>query len=233
MATEVTLSPAAGRVGAAIAAAAARTGIDFATLFATARLESGLDPDAKAATSSATGLFQFIDSTWLATLARHGARHGIAPPSRTAALELRRDPLVASLMAAELMTENRHRLEGALGRAADAADLYLAHFLGPAGAVRFLSALARTPERLAAELFPAAAAANRAIFHGADGPRTLAEVHALLTRRLGRAMPEASAAARAASASTAQTSRTTADAEAPLAGVVGRLARLLLAGLGG
>jgi len=33
-----------------------------------------LQPPARAQTSSAAGLFQFVDQTWLATLKRHGAR---------------------------------------------------------------------------------------------------------------------------------------------------------------
>ena len=51
-------------VQSAIARAATRTGVDFDYLLAQAKLESGLDPSAKAGTSSATGLYQFIDSTW-------------------------------------------------------------------------------------------------------------------------------------------------------------------------
>ena len=53
-----------GDVKTALAAAANATGIDFAYLAAGASLESSLDPNAKAKTSSAAGLFQFIESTW-------------------------------------------------------------------------------------------------------------------------------------------------------------------------
>jgi hypothetical protein len=179
------LGAAAQRVAPAIARAAERVGEDFSALLHTARLESGFNPSARAPTSSATGLFQFIDATWLNTLARHGPKHGIAPATRAEALSLRRDPQVASLMAAEFMAENRRTLEGALGRAASATDLYLAHFLGAGGAVRFLSAMVADPGRAAAELFPRAATANRPIFFASGTPRSLAEVHALFARRLG------------------------------------------------
>ncbi len=64
-------------VGSAIQRAAARTNVDFGYLFNQAKVESGLDPDAKARTSSATGLFQFIDQTWLGTVKKHGAAHGL------------------------------------------------------------------------------------------------------------------------------------------------------------
>jgi hypothetical protein len=107
-------------------------------LVSTARLESGFNPDARARTSSATGLFQFIDSTWLSTVSHHGARHGLNPTSRDEALSLRRDPLAASLMAASHMADNARQLQARLGRPADTVDLYLAHFLGAGGAVRFL-----------------------------------------------------------------------------------------------
>lgn len=179
------LSRAAGRVMPALQAAAARTGMDFNALLRTAKVESGFDPTARAATSSASGLFQFIDSTWLNTLRKYGARHGISAGSRTEALALRDDPYVSSLMAAEHMAENRQFLERSLGRAAGTSDLYMAHFLGAGGALRFLRNLESQPSMAAADLLPAAARANRAIFFDKGAPRSLAEVHGLLARRLG------------------------------------------------
>ena len=55
--------PVRADVRGAIARASESTGVDFDYLLAQARLESGLNPDAKARSSSATGLYQFIDST--------------------------------------------------------------------------------------------------------------------------------------------------------------------------
>lgn len=192
------LARAASAVLPALQSAAARTGVDFEALFHTARLESGFNPDAKARTSSASGLFQFIDSTWLDTLARHGPRHGIAPTSRNDALALRRNPDVAALMAAEHMAENAAKIEQRTGRAANRVDLYLAHFLGAGGAARFLGALAENPGQAAADLFAAPARANRAIFYNGDGAaRSLAEVQALFARKLGM---DASSAPRSTSA---------------------------------
>ena len=176
-------SRAAAKVLPALSAAAERTGVDFAALFHTARLESGFNPQAKASTSSATGLFQFIDSSWLSTLARHGPRHGISAGSRTEALALRKNPEIASLMAAEHMADNKAVLEARLGREASSADLYLAHFLGAGGALKFLSGLAANPAQAAAEVLPAAARANRAIFFQSGAPRSLASVQQLLENR--------------------------------------------------
>lgn len=167
----------------ALQAAADRTGIDFSYLFHTARLESSFRPDAKASTSSASGLFQFIETTWLSTLRKHGAAHGIRPGSTAEALNLRNDPSVASLMAAEHAVENAGSLEKGLGRKATASDLYLAHFLGSGGALRFLKGLAANPASAAAKLLPAAAKANQAIFFAKGVPRSLQAVHDLLARR--------------------------------------------------
>ncbi len=187
------LARAAAGVLPALQAAAARTGVDFQALYNTARLESGFRPAVKAATSSATGLFQFIDSTWLSTLARHGPRHGISAGSRAEALALRNDPAVASLMAAEHMADNAATLEAGLGRAVGGAELYLAHFLGSGGAIGFLKALAAAPDQAAAARMPAAARANRAIFYEGGMPRSLQQVHDLIARRFnGTSVPAAS-----------------------------------------
>lgn len=168
----------------AIANASARTGVDFSALYNTARLESGFNPVARARTSSATGLFQFIDSSWMAVLAKHGAKHGLTPANRAEALALRNDPAAASLMAAEHMADNAEALESSLGRPAEPVDLYLAHFLGAGGAIRFLRALQSGPDQSASGLMPAAAKANRAIFFEGGRARSLSDVHTLFTAKL-------------------------------------------------
>lgn len=182
----------------AIARAAAATGTDFSYLMAQARLESGLDPTARAATSSAAGLYQFTGQTWLAMLDKHGSAYGVQgsgdAASRAQLLALRSDPELSALMAGELANDNRDFLTGQLGRSPDASELYLAHFLGAEGAGRFLSALGSDPSQSAAALLPKAAAANRGIFFGASGPRSVGEVMELLRGRMGQAMnaPESS-----------------------------------------
>src|SRR5262245_38395516 len=62
---------------AAIASASRQTGSDFNYLLATAKRESNLDHTAKSKSSSASGLFQFIEQTWLSLIKRFGARHGL------------------------------------------------------------------------------------------------------------------------------------------------------------
>ena len=189
-------------VRSAIAVAAQSTGVDFDYLLAQARLESSLDPSARARGSSAAGLFQFTGATWLSTLDRHGADHGLEwagaairngqvadPALRSQILALRFNPQVAALMAGELANDNRAALGQVLGREPDSAELYLAHFLGSDGAARFLTALHRDPGQSAAAILPRAAAANRTIFFSGSGaPRSVGDVMNLLRTRLGAAM---------------------------------------------
>ncbi|WP_421852847.1 lytic transglycosylase domain-containing protein [Novosphingobium sp.] len=179
-------------VRGAIARAAAATGTDFSYLMAQARLESGLDPQARAATSSAAGLYQFTGQTWLSMLDKHGAAFGVSgagnPASRAQLLALRSDPELSALMAGQLANDNRDFLSGVLGRDPDASELYLAHFLGAEGAGRFLGALGSNPAQSAAALLPRAAAANRGVFFGQSGARSVGEVMELLRGRMGQAM---------------------------------------------
>jgi hypothetical protein len=179
-------------VRGAIARAATATGTDFSYLMAQARLESGLDPKARAATSSAAGLYQFTGQTWLAMLDKHGAAYGLPgagdAASRSQLLALRSDPELSALMAGELANDNRDFLSGLLGRDPDPSELYLAHFLGAEGAGRFLSALSSNPAQSAAALLPKAAAANRAVFFGASGARSVGEVMGLVRGRMASAM---------------------------------------------
>ncbi len=203
--------PAASAVEKAIATASRQTAVDFDFLLAQAEVESSLNPSAKASTSSASGLFQFIDSTWLGTMKRHGERFGLGdvaakislspngrafvadPAQRQAILAMRFDPEIAAQMAAGLAEDNRAHLTPIIGRTPDHGELYLAHFLGAGGAGRFLSAMAANPDQSAATLFPRPAAANRAVFFEPDGSaRSLGEVKDFLSAKLERAMSAAS-----------------------------------------
>src|SRR5262245_46948817 len=79
MAVDATQSAGAaqfGSVTAAIRKASQVTGAKFGYLLATAKVESNLNPNAAAPTSSAGGLFQFIDKTWLGTLKEAGGLVG-------------------------------------------------------------------------------------------------------------------------------------------------------------
>jgi hypothetical protein len=189
------------RVHAAIARASAATGVDFKYLMAQAKLESSLDPSARASTSSAAGLYQFTQGTWLQTLDRHAQRHGLDwvgsaidggrvsdPATRAQIMSLRYDADMSAMMAAELASDNRAELTSVLGREPDASELYLAHFLGSAGASQFLSALNTNPSQSAASILPKAAAANRSIFYQGGAPRSVAGVMDLIRGKVASAM---------------------------------------------
>lgn len=184
--------------------AALETGADFEFLLRTAARESNFDPDAQARTSSAAGMFQFIEQTWLGMLHRHGDKHGYAEHAsavtrdasgrftiadaqkREAALALRFDPRAASVMAGELAAENANILSAATGREPTSGELYVAHFLGAQGASDLILTASSEPNARADQLFPAAAAANRSIFFERGVPVTTAK---LLTKLTGEAAP--------------------------------------------
>lgn len=203
----MTVNPiSAGRVQSAIALASSKTGVDFDYLLGQAKIESGLNAQARAGTSSASGLYQFVEQSWLAVVKKHGAEHGLGwaadsigqtsggrytvsdSATRSAILALRNDPSAASLMAAEHAADNKGALEGTLGREANGTDLYMAHFLGLGGAKKFLSAMQSDPDASAAALFPHAAGANRSIFYASNGqPRSLSAIYQRFADKLGAA----------------------------------------------
>jgi hypothetical protein len=183
------------RVQNAIASAATATGVDFSYLYHQAKIESGFNPNAQARTSSATGLYQFVENSWLGTVKKHGAEHGLAwaadsitlgrdgryhagdAATRQAILALRSDPEASAKMAAEYASDNKDYLQRKLGREVESVDLYMAHFLGPAGARRFLTGMDANPDGSAADVVPAAARANRSIFYDRAGnPRSFAAI---------------------------------------------------------
>jgi len=171
----------------AVSEASGRGGVSFTYLMHKAAAESSFNPTVKAKTSSATGLYQFIDRTWLDMVDRHGARYGLSDYAnaikrkadgtpvvadkavRKEILELRKDPRMAALMAAEFAGENKAQLQKALGRDVNDTELYLAHFLGAGGATKFLKAMDLNPSAKAASFLPEAAAANESVFYNKQG----------------------------------------------------------------
>ncbi len=196
--------------------AARATSMDPALLMAIADKESSFATDVRARTSSATGLFQFIDRTWLTVVREFGARHGLAKEAgaialvdgdpvvpdaaeRARILDLRRDPLLATLLAAEMLKRDAARIGRTIGRELTQGETYLAHFLGPDDAERFLEKVEEQPKVAAAALLPKPARANRPIFFatrtGRKGRKiaqslSVAAVHekfeAMMQRRLDR-----------------------------------------------
>src|SRR3984957_14931352 len=178
-ATAAGVDPSRARVAGAIKQAAGSSGTSFEYLLTTAKMESDFNPTAGASTSSAHGLFQFIDQTWLGTVKEAGAQFGYGkyadvitkssdgsysvsdPAARKAIMKLRDDPTVASAMAGALTQSNSFKLTGKLGRRPNDSELYMAHFMGVGGAAKLIANAEDNPHATGARLFPNAAAANR------------------------------------------------------------------------
>jgi hypothetical protein len=219
MVVQVT-SDAGSRVSGAIQKAAQATGTSFDYLLKTALRESNFEANAKATTSSATGLFQFIDQTWLATLKQAGPSLGYGdyaaaiaqssghysvpdPAMRHAIMNLRLDPTANAAMAGALTQANAAQLSAGLGRKPTDGELYMAHVLGASGALKLIGASATTPQAIAANLLPEAAQANRSIFYSGQGTaRSASQVYAFLTSRQSGALPATAAALSGSPAST-------------------------------
>ncbi len=186
--------------------ASRKTGANFAYMMDKAQQESGLRVDAKAKTSSASGLYQFIDQTWLNMLKAHGAKHGYAEVAqkieskpngqafvadateRQQILNLRHDAKISALMAGEFARENTEHLKAKTDRPVGKTEMYLAHFLGAGGAAKFINALEQQPQQDAASLLPAAARSNRSVFFDKDGsPRSVAEIYNRFANRFAEA----------------------------------------------
>lgn len=183
----------------AIRNAAAKTGVNFTYLMEKAAVESSFDTNAKARTSSATGLYQFIESTWLKMVKTHGADYGLEKYAskiddncrvtdakmRREILALRKDPEISSIMAAKFDQENYDQLKNNVGGEIGSTELYMAHFLGAGGASSFLNAMKKSPNMAAADLFRDAARTNRNVFYDqkTGAPRSLSQVYAFFDNK--------------------------------------------------
>ena len=189
------------QITGAIRQAAQSTGISFEYLLTTAQIESNMNPSAQASTSSAKGLYQFIDQTWLGTMKQDGAALGLGqyadaisrssdghyevsdPAMRAAILRLRNDPQASAMLAGALTRNNATLVGSNIGRTPSNGELYIAHFLGADGAAKLINAASGRPQTSAAAMFPNAAAANRNIFYDHSGrARSVGEVYGKLTK---------------------------------------------------
>src|ERR1700759_560279 len=176
-----------GRVAGAIKQAASSTGVSFEYMLTTAKMESDFNPTAGASTSSARGLYQFIEQTWLGTVKEAGGQVGygqyadaisktasgdyvvVDPTARKEIMKLRDDPVASSAMAGVLTQSNSFQLTGKIGRRPTDSELYMAHFMGVGGAAKLINSAVDDPQASAPKMFPNAAAANRPIFFDKQG----------------------------------------------------------------
>lgn len=164
-----------------INAAAKMVGMDEKLMAVIAAIESGFNTTAKAGTSSATGLFQFIKSTWDYMVKNYGPKYGIGPNTPPS------DPRANALMGGEFLKMNMTKIAPVLGRAPTYTDLYLAHFLGDGGAKKFIQAMNQNPGQGAADIFPKESQANKTIFFEPSGrPRSLQDVYSHFTSMINQ-----------------------------------------------
>lgn len=193
------------QVALALSLASSTTGADYDYLLKTAQRESSFQTNAKAASSSATGLFQFIEETWIRTIKDEGEQYGLGdyaklivktdggrymipnPADRQLILALRKDPQVSAMMAGAYARRNQRHLSAEIGRKPTSGELYIAHFLGAQDAVRLILVRDTQQHLSAPDLFPRAAAANRSIFYRDGEARSVGEVYDLLITRHDRA----------------------------------------------
>jgi hypothetical protein len=186
---------------------------DFDYLLTQAKVESGLNPAARAQTSSATGLYQFTAGTWLNIVGRHGDKAGLdshaqalrsgnlSGPDRQKLLALRNEPEVATTMAAHLAADNARALAASGINNIGPTELYLAHFLGAGGAKTFLDGLSKSPSQAAANALPAAASSNTPVFYEGTRARSFQEIYDRFAQKFAGAGTGTMTAALAASVS--------------------------------
>ncbi len=194
--------PSIAAVTGAIRKAAQSTGANFDYLLTTAKVESNLDPNSTISTSTATGLFQFLDQTWLGVMKTAGRAFGFGQYadaiSQTSSgryvvedaalhdemMKLRKDPAANAMMGGVITQQNAAVLATRIGRKPTEGELYVAHFFGPHAAARVIQLAASEPNSDAVALFPEAARANRSVFYDRQGnARTIAGVRDELVHR--------------------------------------------------
>lgn len=199
---------ASNRVLHAVENAAARTGADFSYLMEKASVESSFNPTAKAKSSSATGLFQFIEKTWLHMVKEYGPKYGLGSlaeqiktkdgqpcvedcAARQKILNLRKNPEIAALMAGEFSAGNKHYLADHIQGEIGTTELYMAHFLGATGASKFLNSREDNGDAVAAKIFPREAHANKGVFFDQETgqARTLDQIYDFFADKFNSGTP--------------------------------------------
>jgi hypothetical protein len=141
-----------------------------------ALIESGGNANAKAGTSSASGMFQFTEGTWKQMAKEMGKEYS---------LNDRFDPQKATEVAAYFSSKQQKQLEKGVGRETNNTDMYMSHFLGAGGATKFLKAKDQNANQSAAALDPKAAAANKNIYYNKEGKeRSVQEVYDLMDKKV-------------------------------------------------
>lgn len=111
-----------------------RNDVDLMDLVVMASIESTMGKHNYNRRSGAEGLFGFTATTWRVMVKKYGKEYGIRPGTP------RTNPRANALLAVAYMKENRDFLEHSLHRPVRLDEIYMAHLLGPGGAVNILKA---------------------------------------------------------------------------------------------
>jgi hypothetical protein len=161
-------------------------GASFSSVLSQVSQESAFKADAKNRTSSAVGPAQFLETTWLDMVRRHGAAYGLGDLAdqiqvkggkpvvanasvRSQILELRKDPHLSAGMAARYLEEVGATLEKSMGRPVSVEEKRMAYLFGPYGAAKLLKTAAANPGANATDVLPSAARANPRLFKDTAG----------------------------------------------------------------
>jgi hypothetical protein len=147
-----------------IVGVARETDTDPALMMTIAEKESGFRTSIEAATSTAAGLYQFIEQTWFSIIAHSGRKFG---------LEREADQLIYDPISEKYLVLDLSRCTRPQDR--------LCELLSPEDSARFMSALAEDPTQSAAKLLPQAAEEHRDLFYTASRkkrrPRSVGAVY--------------------------------------------------------
>lgn len=153
-------------------------GIDPKLAMTTVAMESGFRGDAKAGTSSATGLYQFTKGTWSDMMKKHAKDYGI--PADTSADDKRAN----AIMGVKYLEENLSKAKSS-GLPEDITSAYMMHFMGPQGGRK---ALGLQDNAIMADVFPSQASANKTMFYNEDGsPRSKAQFLEHVNNKINKA----------------------------------------------
>lgn len=167
-----------GDIKAIIADAATKVGVDPTVMQVIAAQESGLNPNSKAKTSSATGLFQFINSTWKGMTSQYGAKYGLSPSSSPT------DPEANALMGAQLMKVSLDNLKKVKPNPTPL-DGYMSHFLGTGGGPKMTAALEKSPNAPATNFASEGQVkANKSLFYSNGQPVSVQGLYSKLQSNL-------------------------------------------------
>lgn len=197
-----------GLLGAVAEVSAVVPNADPVYLMALADKESNFAPNARAKASSAAGLYQFTEATWLETIKRVGARYGLEhdadhirmvsgrpvvsdPVVLKEILDRRHNPTIAAIMAAEKANYDKERIEQQLGRKLNSTEAYIAHLLGTGAAAQFLKLMKDSPNASAPDAFPKAAPGNKSLFYSKAGePLSIRQMYSLIDHMIAKRLKE-------------------------------------------